>query len=112
MLKIHFLTNPKIPNDKVDEWKDYKKDTVHEVSSDEANRWIRRGVAEIVTTRQTNLIVAELKEEEKEPEPKPVEVSETVVNSGSVSTQASAPSSSSSSRSSSSTAPRLVPRQS
>jgi hypothetical protein len=70
MPKIHFTSNPKIPNDKVDEWKDYLKDSVHDVSSTEAERWLRRGVAEVITTRAANLLVKEEKEKEAEIEAK------------------------------------------
>ncbi len=67
MPKIHFLQQIKIPFDKVDEWAKYIVGSIHEVSNDEAERWARRGVAEVVTTRQANVI---LKSEEPEEEAK------------------------------------------
>ena len=48
MPKIRFISSPKIPNDKVNEWAKYVKGSVHDVSSDEAERWLRRGVVEVL----------------------------------------------------------------
>jgi len=47
MPQIRFTSDPKIPSDKVREWAEYVKDSVHEVNNSEADRWLRRGVAEV-----------------------------------------------------------------
>lgn len=46
MPRIRFTADPKLPRDWAD--RPYRKDTEHDMSDDEAGRWIRRGVAEIV----------------------------------------------------------------
>lgn len=45
MPRILFTTTPKIPRDKLDEWK-YKIGDIVELTVDEGERWIRRGVAD------------------------------------------------------------------
>ena len=47
MPQIRFTSNPKIPTDMAEKWAGYVKDSVHEVSSSEVDRWLRRGVAEV-----------------------------------------------------------------
>lgn len=47
MPQIRFLFSPKIPNDKVKEWAGYLKGSIHQVTEDEAERWLKRGVVEI-----------------------------------------------------------------
>jgi hypothetical protein len=92
MPKIRFTQSVKIPRDMVDEWKDYINGSVHDVSNDEAERWLRRGSAEIVTTRQINREI-KLEEESKSEEIKKpeetkteeVKTSETQTSQGSVS---------------------------
>ena len=71
MPKVHFLGDVKIPRDMVDEWADYKAGTIHDMSENEAERWLRRGGCEILTTRQANVILKEevKVEETKTPEP-------------------------------------------
>jgi hypothetical protein len=100
MPKIHFLETPKIPRDMVDEWEGYVKDSVHDVSVSESERWLSRGVAEIVTASVSRRINQE-KEVEKEVEvAKKEEVKnlETATTTGTVSTSGTV------------TTPRLVPR--
>ncbi len=63
MPQIRFTKAPSVPRDKVNEFAKYIVDSVHNVSSDTAERWIRRGVAEIVTNRQLN---KEIKDAETE----------------------------------------------
>ncbi len=102
-MKIKFTFNPKIPNDKVKEWKDYVKDSVHDLSDFEAERWIRRGVAEEI--REVEKLEKEIEEKVKEPkieepkkveevkkeevkelEPEKVETTETIQNPGTIGT--------------------------
>ncbi len=102
MPKIRFLENPKIPNDMVDEWGGYVKDSVHDVSVGEVERWLSRGVCEVVTARQLRevKIEEEVKPEEIKTEVKveeKIENEETVSSTGTVS--------------SSSTLSRSIPRR-
>lgn len=65
MPKIRFTYDPKIPHDMVKEWEGYKKGEVAEVSQDEMERWIGRGVAEEVNVR-TKVTVGVVEEKEEE----------------------------------------------
>jgi hypothetical protein len=64
MPRIRFTVDPKLPRDWAD--KPYRKGTEHDVSADEADRWLRRGVAEIVADRPESTI--------EETGPEPVEI--------------------------------------
>lgn len=66
MPRIHFTSSPKIPRDKVNEWGDYKIGSVHNISDNEAERWLRRGVAEIVSPRRAAVINKEEEQAEEE----------------------------------------------
>ncbi len=66
MPKIHFTSSPKIPFDKLEDWGKYVLGSIHDVTNDEMERWIRRGVAEQVTTRQANVILKEIEGDEEE----------------------------------------------
>lgn len=68
MPRIRFLFDPKIPRDKVNEWAEYLKGSIHNVSDDEAQRWLRRGNVEILTTREVNRILREAEKEEEKKE--------------------------------------------
>ncbi len=73
MPKIRFTGSPNIPHDMADKWGKYIRGSIHEVSNDEADRWLRRGMAEVLTIRQANLILkeeAETKIETPPPESK------------------------------------------
>jgi hypothetical protein len=65
MPQIRFTADPIIPDDMVKIWDKYIKGTVHNVSAHEAERWLRRGVAEVVSAR-----ISEVTNVESEPEPK------------------------------------------
>lgn len=60
MPRIRFTADPKLPRDWAD--RPYRKDTEHDVSQDEANRWLRRGVA---------VVVPDAPQPAPEPEPEP-----------------------------------------
>ncbi len=69
MPKIKFTQDIKIPTDMAESWAGYVKDSVHDMSLDNAERWLRRGVAEVVS--EVKEVVNEVVEEKKvEPEPK------------------------------------------
>ncbi len=97
-MKIKFIFNPKIPNDMVDKWKDYVKDSVHDLSDLEAERWIRRGVAEEIKEvekieKKVEEKIEESKEEKeikkeeiKELELVKIENTETIQNIGTIET--------------------------
>jgi copper chaperone CopZ len=73
MPQIRFTADPIIPDDMVKVWDKYIKGTVHNVSGHEAERWLRRGVAEVVSARVSEVTNVEVGPEPKsEPEPKPV----------------------------------------
>lgn len=66
MPRIRFTADPKLPRDLAH--LGYRKDTEADLSQDQADRWLRRGVAEIVADHP-----APVAEPEPEPEP-PVEI--------------------------------------
>lgn len=47
MPQVRFIQEPKLPVDF--KYKGYTKDKMYEMTQDEADRWVRRGVAEIVS---------------------------------------------------------------
>lgn len=79
MPNIRFTFSPKIPSDMVDVWGKYVQGSVHEVTNVEADRWLRRGVAEVIS-RARNVVEPEVKlEEVKLEEVKPEPVKEEIV---------------------------------
>jgi hypothetical protein len=76
MPQIRFTADPIIPDDMVKVWDKYVRGTVHNVSAHEAERWLRRGVAEVISDRVSEVVTnvepkSELKSK-SEPEPKPM----------------------------------------
>ena len=65
-MKVKFIQSPKIPNDKVNEWKGYVKDSVHDLNNDEVERWLRRGMVEIVSEENLENEGDKVEEEVKE----------------------------------------------